>query len=82
MIKDMFDNRKYNYINNDIVIDFKLSKTMNELVSKAENADSIADYGLYMNLVYATDARAKLEVSRHLMNEREWSTLLRKYKLE
>lgn len=34
--KDITDNKKYNYINEDIVIDFELSKTMQDLVNKAE----------------------------------------------
>ena len=78
---DITDNRKYNYINKDIVIDFELSKTMQDLVDKAEKADLLEDYGLYMNLAYAIDARAKNEVSRNLMTEREWNLLIRRYEL-
>ena len=78
---DITDNRKYNYINKDIVIDFELSKTMQDLVDKAEKADLLEDYGLYMNLAYAIDARAKREVSRHLLTEREWRMLSRRYEL-
>ncbi len=78
---DITDNRKYNYINKDIVIDFELSKTMQDLVDKAEKADILEDYGLYMNLAYAIDARAKNEVSRHLMTEREWNLLIMRYEL-
>ena len=79
--KDIYDNRKYNYINNDIKIDFELSHTMQDLVDKAEKADILEDYGLYMNLAYAIDARAKREVSRHLLTEREWRILSRRYEL-
>ncbi len=57
--KDIFDNRKYNYINNDIKIDFKLSHTMQDLVDKAEKADILEDYGLYMNLADTIDFQAK-----------------------
>ena len=54
---DITDNRKYNYINKDIVIDFELSKTMQDLVNKAEKADLLEDYGLYMNLAYAIEEK-------------------------
>ena len=79
--KDIYDNRKYNYINNDVVIDFELSNTMQDLVEQAEKADILEDYGLYMNLAYAIDTRAKREVSRHLLTEREWRMLSRRYEL-
>ncbi len=79
--KDIYENRKYNYINNDIKIDFDLSITMQDLVDQAEKADLLDDYGLYMNLAYAIDSRAKKEVSRHLLSEREWRTLSRRYEL-
>ncbi|MCR5350803.1 MAG: hypothetical protein K6E20_07425 [Acholeplasmatales bacterium] len=77
--KDIYDNRKENYINNEIVIDFKLSNTMQDLVDKAEEADILEDYGLYMNLADAIDTRAKNEVSRYLITEREWRILVRRY---
>lgn len=79
--KDIYDNRKYNYINNEIKIDFELSHTMQDLVEKAEKADILEDYGLYMNLAYAIDARAKREVNRHLITETEWRKLVRRYEL-
>ena len=79
--KDIYENRKYNYINNEIKIDFELSNTMQDLVEQAEKADILEDYGLYMNLAYAIDARAKREVSRHLLTEREWRMLSRRYEL-
>jgi len=79
--KDIYDNRKYNYINNEIKIDFELSHTMQDLVEQAEKADILEDYGLYMNLAYAIDARAKKEVNRHLITETEWRKLIRRYEL-
>ena len=36
---DILENRVYNYIDNDIEIDFELSITMTDLVNKAEEAD-------------------------------------------
>jgi len=79
--KDITDNRKYNYINNDIKIDFELSHTMQDLVDKAEKADILEDYGLYMNLADAIDSQAKKEVNRHLITETEWRKLVRRYEL-
>ena len=79
--KDIYENRVYHYINDDIKIDFELSKTMQDLVEKAEEADILEDYGLYMNYVYAIDSRAKKEVTNHLMRESVWNRLLRRYQL-
>ena len=62
---------KYNYINNDVKIDFELSHTMKDLVDKAEKADILEDYGLYMNLADAIDSQAKKEVSKHLITDNE-----------
>ncbi len=79
--KDVLENREYNYINNNIKIDFELSKTMANLVEKCEEADYLDDYGLYMNLADAIDTQAKKEVSRHTMTNREWNLLIRRYVL-
>lgn len=77
--KDIFENRIYNYINNEIDIDFELSITMEDLVKKAEEADLLDDYGLYMNLADAIDSQGKKEVSNHIITETEWKKLTRRY---
>lgn len=79
--KDIYENRKYNYINNDVKIDFELSTTMLDLVNKAEDADLLGDYGLYMNIVDAIDSQGKKECTYHIITETEWRTLLRRYAL-
>ena len=79
--KDIYDNRKYNYIDNTIKIDFDLSNAMSDLVDKAEKADILEDYGLYMNIVDAIDSQAKKEVAKHLITDSEWNKLLRRYSL-
>ena len=79
ILKDIYDNRKFNYINNDVVIDFEVSITMKDLIDKAERADILEDYGYYMNLAYAIDSQAKKEVSNHLLTETEWNKLVRRY---
>jgi len=73
---------KYNYINNDVKIDFELSHTMQDLVDKAEKADILEDYGLYMNLADAIDSQAKKELSKHLITDNEWKKLVSRYTLE
>ena len=73
---------KYNYINNDVKIDFELSHTMQDLVDKAEKADILEDYGLYMNLACAIDSQAKKEVSRHWITENEWKKLVSRYTIQ
>lgn len=79
--KDIYENRKYNFINNNVNIDFELSKTMADLITKIEDSDILNDYGLYMNYVYAMDSQAKKEVSYHIISESNWNKLLRRYPL-
>lgn len=77
--KDIMENRVYNYINNEIEIDFELSITMEDLINKAEEADILDDYGLYMNLADAIDSQGKKEASQHIITETEWRKLTRRY---
>lgn len=77
--KDIYENRKYNYINNEVEIDFELSSTMSDLVKKAEEADILEDYGLYMNLCDAIDSEGKKEATHHIISETEWRKLVRRY---
>ena len=81
IIKDIYQNRIYHYIDNDITIDFELSKTMKDLVDKAEYADMIDDYGLYMNLADAIDSQGKKETNKHIITESQWKRLVRRYAL-
>lgn len=76
---DILENRVYNYIDNDMEKDFELSITMTDLVNKAEEADILDDYGLYMNLAYAIDSQGKKEASQHIITETEWKKLTRRY---
>ena len=77
--KDILENRVYNYIDNEIEIDFELSITMEDLINKAEEADILDDYGLYMNLADAIDSQGKKEASQHIITETEWRILTRRY---
>ena len=77
--KDIYENRKYNFINNEINIDFELTKTMSDLVKKAEDADILNYYGLYMNIADAIDVEGKKEATHHIISETEWRKLVRRY---
>ncbi|MCH3909013.1 MAG: hypothetical protein LKE31_01395 [Bacilli bacterium] len=77
--KDALAHGHFHYINEDAPVDFELSKTMSDLVEKAEKADYIDDYGLYMNLVDAIDSQGKKEVGYHTLSETEWKKLTRRY---
>ena len=79
IIKDIRDNQVYNYIDNDVKIDFALSKKMQVLITQAEKADLLDDYGLYMNLADAIDVQAKKEVGKHILKESQWNKLIRRY---
>ena len=77
--EDIQRKRGYPFIDNGVVIDFELSKTMKDLVDEAEKADILGDYGLYMNLADAIDSQGKKEASKHLLSESQWRKLTRRY---
>ena len=79
--QDILENRKYNFINDDVKIDSELSKTMKDLVDKCEEADLINDYGLYMNVADAIDSQGKKEATHHIITEAEWKKLVRRYEI-
>ncbi len=79
ILEDIYRNRKYHFINNDIKIDFEVSKTMQDLIDQAEIADILDDYGLYMNLADAIDSQGKKETTHHIIRESEWKKLTRRY---
>lgn len=79
ILKDIYENRKYNFINKNIEIDFDLSNSMIDLIDKAEEADLLNDYGLYMNLADAIDSQGKKECNKNIITETEWRKLVRRY---
>ena len=79
IIKDIYLHHEYRFINNDVKIDFSLSKTMQELVDEAEKADILNDYGLYMNIADAIDSQGKKETAHHMLKESEWKILTKRY---
>lgn len=81
ILDDIYRNRTYHFINNNIDIDFEMSKTMRDLVDEAEKADILNDYGLYMNIADAIDSQGKKEASHHIISESQWKRLTERYKL-
>ena len=79
IVEDIYRHHEYRFINNDVEIDFPLSKTMQDLVDEAEKADILNDYGLYMNIADAIDSQGKKETTHHLLRESEWKKLTRRY---
>jgi len=77
--KDALNRQDFNFINNDIKIDFEISNTMKNLIDKAEEADYLNDYGLYMNVADAIDTQAKKETTNHIISESEWKKLTMRY---
>ena len=79
IMDDIYRNRKYNFINNEIPVDFEVSKKMQYLIDEAEKADILNDYGLYMNIADAIDSQGKKETTHHIIRESEWKKLTRRY---
>ena len=79
ILKDINDNKIYNFIDDSVDITFELSEPMKKLVNDAEIADYMNDYGQYMNYAYAIDTRAKNETNKHLLTEGQWNRLIKRY---
>lgn len=71
--------RRPNFINKKTKIDFEVSKTMKGLISKADEADLLNNYGTYMNYAYAIDAQAKKETGKRILTESQWNKLSKRY---
>lgn len=80
--EDVYRNHVYRFINDEIKIDFSLSKTMQNLVDEAEKADILDDYGIYMNVADAIDSQGKKETTHHQLRESEWKKLTERYCLK
>ena len=79
ILNDIYQHRVYNFIDNSVEIDFPITKTMQDLVDKAEEADLLNDYGLYMNIADAIDSQGKKETTHHIIRETQWKKLIRRY---
>ena len=79
IMKDIYENATFNFINDDIKIDFELSPKMKNLIKGAEKADLLNQYGTYMNYAYAIDAQGKKETTHHQLRESQWNKLTERY---
>jgi len=79
IVDDIYRNREYHFINNEVDIDFELSKTMQNLIDEAEKADILNDYGLYMNIADAIDSQGKKETTHGDLSETQWKLLTKRY---
>ena len=81
ILKDINENKTYNFIDDSVDITFELSEPLKKLINEAEIADYLNDYGQYMNYAYAIDTRAKNETNKHIMTEGQWNKLIKRYSL-
>lgn len=71
-----------NFINDNIKLDFKISKDMQNLIDKCEKADAEDDYGIYMNyaemlaFVIAKEAYVQGSITR-----KQWEQIQMRYEL-
>lgn len=72
---------KYNYLDDSVKIDFELPLNIKNLVDDAEKADLEDDYGLYMNLACAIDTNAKNATAKRMLNDYQWETLVRRFRV-
>lgn len=75
------EKKKFNFINDEFKIDFKLTRTMKNLIEICEQADLENDYGKYMNFAFTIDTQAKYESGRHIISDRDWALLQNRYPL-
>ena len=81
IMDDILKHAKFNYINDEVKIDFEVSNKLKLMMRDAEIADLMDNYGIYMNIADAIDVQAKRETTRHLMKESDWNKLNRRYTL-
>ena len=79
--EDIKRNKKYNYLDASVKIDFELPQNIKSLVEDAERADLEDDYGLYMNLACAIDTNAKNATTKRQLNDFQWETLVRRFRV-
>ena len=78
--EDIKRNKKYNYLDDTIMIDFDLPQNIKHLVDEAEKADLEDDYGLYICLASAIDTNAKNATRKRELNEYQWEVLVRRFR--
>lgn len=71
--------RQYNFINDDICIDFQVTKNIRDAMMEAEQADADNNYSLYYNACDFIDIAAKECVVNHVLTKRQWDALITRY---
>lgn len=74
----MKNQRKYNWIDESIVIDFDMPLIMKNLILDMEKLDEEEDYG-YLNYCEALDDLAKEAYVQGWLTKAQWDMLVRKY---
>lgn len=70
--------KKYNWIRDDVLIDFPIPKSLQELIKILEQMDAEMDYGYY-DYSEALDCGAKEYVYQGKLTKKQWQTLCLKY---
>lgn len=69
---------KYNWIREDVVIDFPIPNSLQEIIAILELLDIAEDYGYY-DYSEALDCGAKEYVYQGILTKKQWETLCLKY---
>lgn len=68
-----------NFINDEILIDFKMPKVLEEAVKRAEDADKENDFVSFVNYADNIDIMAKNCCADGAISKRMWDLLVLKY---
>ena len=68
-----------NFINDDIVIDFKIPDLIQEMIDYAIEGDKKNDYGAYQPYADMIDVMAKNFCAEGKLTQKQWDTLVMKY---
>ena len=78
-VKGLIMKRQYNFINDDICIDFQVTKNIRDAMMEAEQADADNNYSLYYNACDFIDIAAKECVVNHVLTKQQWDALITRY---
>lgn len=76
--KSGMDSPKHHWINDDVIIDFPLPKSMLYLIEELEKLDAEENYA-YFNYADALDVGAKELYVQGRLTRKQWDTLCLKY---
>ena len=73
------DGRKFQWIDDSVVIDFKLPNSVKLLIQEIEEADINNDYGTFMNKVDALEGITKDSIYNGAITSKQRDILLKRY---